>query len=195
MLLIKRYPNRKLYDTRAKRYVSLDDIADLVAGGVELTIRDAASGDDLTTLTLAQIVMERERAARGFLPRGLFLGLVQASEEALRTTRKIFPRTTYLWEVVNEEINRRMARLVRRGVVDEKEATRIETLLLKEDEVDRAVDNTEADTVRRAPRAGTIDALGVATRDDIAAILAQVDELSAQIDALADERRSESLSE
>lgn len=54
--VIKRYENRKLYDTEAKRYVSLDDISELVRGGEEISVLDNASGADLTSSTLAKII-------------------------------------------------------------------------------------------------------------------------------------------
>ena len=70
MPVIKRYPNRKLYDTTAKQYVSLEGIADLVRQGAEVQVVDHATGEDLTTLTLTQIIVEQERLQSGFLPLG-----------------------------------------------------------------------------------------------------------------------------
>ncbi|HWR54779.1 MAG TPA: polyhydroxyalkanoate synthesis regulator DNA-binding domain-containing protein [Bryobacteraceae bacterium] len=54
--VIKRYENRKLYDTAAKRYVSLEDIAGLVRQGEEISVLDNASGSDLTSSTLAKVI-------------------------------------------------------------------------------------------------------------------------------------------
>lgn len=54
--VIKRYENRKLYDTAAKRYVSLEDIAGLVRQGEEVAVLDNASGADLTSSTLAKVI-------------------------------------------------------------------------------------------------------------------------------------------
>ena len=53
MLLIKRYPNRKLYDTKASRYITLRDIAVLLRSGEDIQVLDTATGDDLTESTLA----------------------------------------------------------------------------------------------------------------------------------------------
>ena len=63
--LIKRYANRKLYDQQASRYVSLDDLLALIRAGEDVQVLDAANGDDLTSVTLAQVILERERGARG----------------------------------------------------------------------------------------------------------------------------------
>jgi polyhydroxyalkanoate synthesis repressor PhaR len=69
--LIKRYDNRKLYDTEGKRYVSLEDIAALVRAGEEVEVTDNTTGDDLTAQTLAKVILEAN-AGRG-LPQAQFL--------------------------------------------------------------------------------------------------------------------------
>ena len=53
MPLIKRYPNRKLYDTEAKQYVTLEQIAELIRSGKDVQVIDHESGEDLTALTLS----------------------------------------------------------------------------------------------------------------------------------------------
>jgi len=62
--MIKRYENRKLYDTEDRRYVSLDDIAALVRRGVDVQIMDNATGDDITTQTLTQVIFEEGKKGR-----------------------------------------------------------------------------------------------------------------------------------
>jgi len=59
--LIKKYANRKLYDTRASRYVTLEGIAQLVRDGHEIKVVDRDNGQDLTQVTLSQIVLEEEK--------------------------------------------------------------------------------------------------------------------------------------
>jgi polyhydroxyalkanoate synthesis repressor PhaR len=59
--LIKKYANRKLYDTRTSRYITLDGIAQLVREGHEINVVDRDNGHDLTQVTLSQIVLEEER--------------------------------------------------------------------------------------------------------------------------------------
>jgi polyhydroxyalkanoate synthesis repressor PhaR len=63
--VIKRYGNRKLYDARKGRYVTLDDLAAMVAAGQEVRVVDQETGADLTTITLAQVILEgiKERTA------------------------------------------------------------------------------------------------------------------------------------
>ncbi len=59
--IIKRYTNRKLYDTVESRYVTLDEIAEMVKAGVEVRIIDNSTKEDLTSVTLAQIIFEEEK--------------------------------------------------------------------------------------------------------------------------------------
>lgn len=96
--VIKRYANRKLYDTRDSRYVTLQQIAEYVRGGEEVSIIDNTTKEDLTNVTLAQIVYEEERksgqaaAANGEEARrtspsvGALRTLIQQSGERLMST-------------------------------------------------------------------------------------------------------------
>src|SRR5512144_3437033 len=59
--VIKRYTNRKLYDTVESRYVTLDEIAEMIKGGAEVKIIDNRTKEDLTSVTLAQIIFEEEK--------------------------------------------------------------------------------------------------------------------------------------
>ncbi len=58
--LIKKYPNRRLYDTRTSTYITLADVKQLVLGNEEFQVLDAKSGDDLTRAILLQIILEEE---------------------------------------------------------------------------------------------------------------------------------------
>src|SRR5512145_615621 len=59
--IIKRYTNRKLYDTVESRYVTLDEIAAMVRAGAEVKVIDNRTREDLTSITLAQIIFEQEK--------------------------------------------------------------------------------------------------------------------------------------
>ncbi len=59
--LIKKYANRKLYDTRTSRYITLDEIAQLVREGHDIQVVDRDNGSDLTQVTLSQIVLSEEK--------------------------------------------------------------------------------------------------------------------------------------
>lgn len=85
---IKRYPNRKLYDTDAKRYVTLDELATMIQDGAEVQVIDNESGDDLTNVTLTQIVLEQQKKSSGFLSRSLLTNLIRSGGDTLGQLRK-----------------------------------------------------------------------------------------------------------
>jgi polyhydroxyalkanoate synthesis repressor PhaR len=60
--IIKRYSNRKLYDTSTSRYVTLNEIAGLIKAGVDVRIIENSTKEDITSVTLAQIIMEEEKS-------------------------------------------------------------------------------------------------------------------------------------
>jgi len=82
---IKRYDNRKLYDTEASHYVSLSDIAELVRRGETVEVIDNATGEDLTASTLTQVILEEGKNGRHVLPSDLLHTLLRRSGEALDT--------------------------------------------------------------------------------------------------------------
>ncbi|MBI1909615.1 MAG: hypothetical protein HYS22_05545 [Deltaproteobacteria bacterium] len=65
---IKRYQNRKLYDTAQSCYVTLDDIAGLIRAGEDIKVVDNKNGEDMTSVTLTQIIFEQEKKKRSLLP-------------------------------------------------------------------------------------------------------------------------------
>src|SRR6267143_1577933 len=67
--VIKRYSNRKLYDTQESRYVTLEELEELIRAGKEISVVDVSIDEDLTSVTLAQIILENERSRRaGWMP-------------------------------------------------------------------------------------------------------------------------------
>ena len=82
MITIKKYSNRRLYDTSESRYVTLDELAERIRAGNDAKVVDASSGDDITQSTLAQIVME-SRGASKMLPVPLLTEMIRMGDDAL----------------------------------------------------------------------------------------------------------------
>src|ERR1051326_8619072 len=93
--IIKRYANRKLYDTEHSRYVTLDQISEMIRNGDDVKIVDNKTKEDLTTVTLAQIIFEEEKKQRSFLPLGAMRNIIQNGgegfAEAQRGVQSILP--------------------------------------------------------------------------------------------------------
>ena len=78
--VIKRYSNRKLYDTQESRYVTLEELEELIRAGKEISVVDVSTGEDLTSVTLAQIILENERSHRATLPTAFLHQLIKHGE-------------------------------------------------------------------------------------------------------------------
>lgn len=79
--IIKRYSNRKLYDTERSTYITLEEIRDMVRDGEDIRIIDNATKEDLTNVTLAQIIFEQEKAHKRLLPLSSLRYIIQQSGE------------------------------------------------------------------------------------------------------------------
>ncbi|MEM7675318.1 MAG: polyhydroxyalkanoate synthesis regulator DNA-binding domain-containing protein [Myxococcota bacterium] len=81
-VVVKKYSNRRLYDTSESRYITLDELAAKIRTGRDVRVIDAKSNADLTQATLAQIILESRRAAR-LLPVPLLTQLIRMGDDAL----------------------------------------------------------------------------------------------------------------
>jgi len=82
--VIKRYANRKLYDTQHSRYVTLDQISDMIRAGDEVKIVDNKTKEDLTSVTLAQIIFEEEKKQKSFLPLQAMRNIIQTGGDSIQ---------------------------------------------------------------------------------------------------------------
>lgn len=81
-MVVKKYGNRRLYDTEDSRYVTLEEVAERIRRGDDVQVVDAKTGHDLTQVTLAQIILESRGAAR-LLPVPLLRQLIRMGDDAL----------------------------------------------------------------------------------------------------------------
>jgi polyhydroxyalkanoate synthesis repressor PhaR len=82
MTVVKKYSNRRLYDTGDSRYITLEELADKIRAGRDVRVVDAKTDEDLTQVTLAQIILESRGAAR-LLPVPLLTQLIRMNDDAL----------------------------------------------------------------------------------------------------------------
>ena len=79
--IIKRYENRKLYDTENRRYISLEEIAELIRNGVEVQVVDNTNGEDITTQTLTQVIFEEGKKGRNPLSKDLLHSVIRMGSD------------------------------------------------------------------------------------------------------------------
>ena len=75
--LIKRYDNRKLYDAGARRYVTIEDIARLITAGEDVFVQDQKSGQDITSVVLAQVILDGVKERTDSIPRQVLTRLIR----------------------------------------------------------------------------------------------------------------------
>src|SRR6478752_8876178 len=109
--LIKRYTNRKLYDTVESRYVTLDEIAEMIKSGTEVKIVDNRSKDDLTSVTLAQIIFEEEKK-KNQMPLAVLREIIRHPGESISgfIQKEVSPRV----QAIREDAERGLDKLLRR---------------------------------------------------------------------------------
>lgn len=87
VIVVKKYANRRLYDTGRSSYVTLDDLAEMVREGQDFVVQDAKSGEDLTQSVLTQIIVEQEAKGDGepMLPENFLRQLIQLYGDSVQS--------------------------------------------------------------------------------------------------------------
>ena len=116
MRVIRKYPNRRLYDTETGRFINLGQLREMVEQGVALEVRDKATGDDITRALMLQIIVDAEDQGRPILSQTLLQNLICFRGHALQDYM-----TTYLEESVAlfidqvDDVHTRVGDMIERG--------------------------------------------------------------------------------
>ena len=102
VVAIKRYPNRRLYDRQARRYITLQDLEDLVLGGKKIEVRDSRTGEDLTRSILTQILLERHPEKMEMFPVAMLHGILQANDLVLDFLRSYLRQALAILEQMQQ---------------------------------------------------------------------------------------------
>lgn len=184
MPVIKRYPNRKLYDTEAKKYITLDGIAELIRQGEEIVVIDHNTEEDLTAVTLTQIIFEQEKKSSGFLPQSVLTGLVRAGGDTVNSLRRGLTTPLELLKHVDDEIEKRLQTLVEHGEIARDEASKLRDKLLSA--------NAKASIPGQQHLERVFSNRGIPSRNEIDDLTAQIEQMSSQLDSLvAQQKESE----
>lgn len=183
MRTIKRYANRKLYDTEAKQYITLDGIAMLVRQGEDIQVVDNETGEDLTAVTLSQIILEREKAGRGQLPKSILTNLVRTGGGTLDLVRRSLYAYVGTLRLVEEQMEEWIETLVERGEIAAEEGRELrEELTARAEEVVAREHGDEADKGHALE--DVLHRVGIPTHQDVEHLTRQLERLSARVDAL-----------
>ena len=202
MPLSKRYPNRKLYDMEAKKYVTLDEIALIVRQGQDVQVVDHESGDDLTNLTLSQIIFEQEKKKTGFLPRSILTSLIRTGGDTLDYLRRTlqsgvqtdlltYSEATDSAQLGNAptaqsgDLTTRLQKLVANGRLTASEAAELRTEFDEVNPVD--TDNLGLLALLDERLIGVLHRLNIPTYNELHALQEQLSELTDKLETVLEE--------
>ena len=154
-ILIKRYANRKLYNTETSRYITLRGIAELIEADEDVRVIDNETGEDITSVTLSQILVGSERESRS-VPKTLLSDLIQRGGDVLygALRRGVDDASGSL-----EELQKNVRRLIHRGDADGQRLS--DWIAFATPDFDRVIQNAVERVFKLLdlPRRGDIDAL------------------------------------
>jgi polyhydroxyalkanoate synthesis repressor PhaR len=114
--IIKKYPNRRLYDTEISSYITIEDVRQLVIDGDTFEVRDARSGEDLTRCVLLQIIAEHEQQSAPILSTEMLAQIVRAYGGAVQVPLGAFlDRSMQLFAEQQRELHRLLAQTTSPG--------------------------------------------------------------------------------
>jgi polyhydroxyalkanoate synthesis repressor PhaR len=178
---IKRYANRKLYDTTDKNYITLDQISKLIKAGQEISVVDNQTGEDLTSATISQILARDKKIKNGDVVSSVLIQLIRKGGGTLVDYGKKY---VSLWEsgltMAEDEIDKLVNRLVKDKELSESEGSKLKKDLagrnddLKKwlgDKVDQRINHT-------------LNLMNLATKDEVANLTAKIDTLTRKVEKL-----------
>jgi len=174
-VLIKRYANRKLYNTDTSRYITLKGIGELIERGDEVRVIDNETGEDITSVALSQILVDNERNQRA-VPRTLLSDLIQKSGDALYGAIK-----RSVGETPEGGIGEKIQKNVRRAI-----RTREEEAQRWRDAIDGA--RSEWDEMVHGAVERVFKALDLPRRSDIEALNDNLERVAQALERLDGER-------
>ena len=175
---IKRYANRKLYDATDKRYVTLNQIAEIVKAGEEISVKDNKTGKDLTSATVSQILARDKKGKSDDIGSSVLIRLLRKGPGTLVDYGWKY---VSLWEraltMADEEIDRLVDRLVK-----DKELSKSEGSKLKKDILGRADDlrNWIKDKIDQRVNE-VLGRMNLATRDQVVRLTARIESLTKKV--------------
>ena len=175
MRIIKKYANRKLYDTHAKKHISREQLADLIKKGEEVTIIDNPTGEDITASIISQLIgMDDQDTDSAISPRLLMQLLRKGSGTLTDYAKKYVSLWQGAFNMAEDEIDKLVGRLVKNKELSNDEGSRLKKEIIGYTD---GIKKWVGESVDK--RVGEVfDAMNLATSEHI-------EELSDRIDALA----------
>jgi len=184
MHLIKKYSNRKLYDTKDKQYITMDKIADLIKAGDEVMIIDNKTGEDLTAKLVSQLIGREEKDSDKALPSSVLMQMLRKGRYTLfGYGRKYLSLWQSAFTMSKDEIEKLINSLVRNKEISESEGRNLKK------EIVAYTGNLKSWILENIDQRVTdgLAMMNLASMDQVKALKEQVDELLKKVESLEKE--------
>ena len=180
--IIKKYSNRKLYDTNKKKYVNLSEISRLIREGIELKVIDNQTKEDITSLILAQIIVEQEKTKKLMLP-SIFSPLKlfeKGGEDMFNLTKKMLLAGIGTLSLTKEKANKIADDLIKRGELSQSESKEfvVDLLNMADREKDKLVEKIKPEIEKNLKK------MNFASQKSVTNLAQKIDNLEKKIDQL-----------
>lgn len=176
-IIIKRYQNRKLYNTQSKQYITLEQIEKLIKGQEEVRVIENNTGEDITGTTLSQIIFELEKNRSSFLPVDLLFTLVQSSGHRIEEIRQSIFNSMNLTHHFDVEIERRINQLIDEGELTQEMGMQIlKKLLAVNFRRDELIENIEGRIEE------FLNQRQIPSKSDLLTLIQKIDKLTKRVD-------------
>jgi len=181
--IIKKYANRKLYDTKEKKYVNLSEVSRLIREGVDLKVIDNNTKEDISSLILAQIIVEQEKTKKIMLPSILspLKMLKRGGEDMFRLGRKMFLASLGVLSLTKERANEIAQELIKKGELSQSESKEfvVDILDKAEKEKDRLIEKIKPEIDK------SLEKMNFASKKCVDNLEKKIDDLGNKIDQLS----------
>ena len=181
--VIKKYANRKLYDTKEKKYINLAGISRLIREGEEIKVIDNQTKEDITSLILAQIIVEQEKTKKIMLPSILSpLKILKiGGEDMFKLGRKMFLGGLGLASLTKERANEIAQELIKKGELSQTESKEFVMDLMDkaEKEKDKLLEKIRPEIEK------SLEKMNFASKKSVEELEKKIDELGEKIDKLS----------
>lgn len=181
--IIKKYSNRKLYDTKEKKYINLSEISRLIREGEEVRVINNETKEDITSLILAQIIVEQEKSKKIMLPSILspLKILKTGGEDMFRLGRKMLLAGLGALSLTKERANEIAEELIKKGELSQSESKEFVMDLLDkaEKEKDKLLEKIRAEIEKH------LEKMNFASKEYVDKLEKKIDKLGEKIDKLS----------
>jgi polyhydroxyalkanoate synthesis repressor PhaR len=179
MLIIKRYSNRKLYDTQEKKYISLSNIRQMIHSGHEIQVINNETGEDITSQILADLIAGAEKTKHGFLPQEFLSDMIRLGQDRIAGLQQAIGLSTMFSRLVDHEISRRLSFLVESGILSGADRENINDMLMM-----KAITSSMTPNVIDEYFPLLLQEANIPSRNDFDLLEEQLEQISLQLNAL-----------